>query len=124
MSQEDIRLYFGEAIALYFKFLDFYTVKLLFPLAVIGVLQMLLSSLETLPFFCVCNVIAVTVFLEVKGGLVDSTLIRYLFVDFHCTSTVSKSIRYDFDIVSTLNLSRLFKNNGVFLFFKFFSECL
>lgn len=62
---EDIRLYFGEAVALYFKFLDFYTVKLLFPLTLLGVLQMALSTLETLPFFCVCNVIAVTVFLEV-----------------------------------------------------------
>lgn len=61
---EAIRLYFGEALALYFKFLDFYTVKLLIPLTLIGVLQMTLSTLETLPFFCVCNVIAVTVFLE------------------------------------------------------------
>jgi len=51
-------------LALYFKFLDFYTVKLLIPLTLIGVLQMVLSTLETLPFFCVCNVIAVTVFLE------------------------------------------------------------
>ena len=51
-------------MALYFKFLDFYTVKLLIPLTLIGVLQMTLSTLETLPFFCVCNVIAVTVFLE------------------------------------------------------------
>lgn len=62
---EAIRLYFGEAVALYFKFLDFYTVRLLVPLTLVGVLQMALSTLETLPFFCVCNVIAVTVFLEV-----------------------------------------------------------
>lgn len=62
---EDIRLYFGEAVALYFKFLDFYTIKLLLPLAIVGVLQMVLSTYETLPFFCICNVIAVTVFLEV-----------------------------------------------------------
>lgn len=66
---EDIRTYFGEAVALYFKFLDFYTIKLLLPLSLVGVLQLALSTLETLPFFCVCNVIAVTVFLEASRAL-------------------------------------------------------
>nr|CAD7196998.1 unnamed protein product [Timema douglasi] len=59
---EEIRLYFGEAVALYFTFLGFYTTALLVPM-VLGILQMLLSS-ETLAFFCVFNVLWVTLFLE------------------------------------------------------------
>ena len=62
---EEIRLYFGEAIALYFTFLGFYTTALFVPL-VLGFLQLLLS-VETVPFFCIFNVIWVTVFLEVSN---------------------------------------------------------
>lgn len=61
---EDIRLYFGEAIALYFTFLGFYTTALLFPM-LLGFIQLLVST-ETVPFFCVFNVVWVTVFLEVN----------------------------------------------------------
>ncbi|GLV46184.1 Abnormal X segregation [Carabus blaptoides fortunei] len=60
---EDIRLYFGEAIALYFTFLGFYTTALLVPM-LLGFIQLLMST-ETVPFFCVFNVVWVTVFLEV-----------------------------------------------------------
>lgn len=59
---EEIRLYFGEAIALYFTFLGFYTTALLFP-TFLGFLQLFLSN-ETVPFFCVFNVVWVTVLLE------------------------------------------------------------
>nr|CAH7756325.1 unnamed protein product [Callosobruchus chinensis] len=59
---EEIRLYFGEAIALYFKFLDFYTRALIVPV-VLGFLQLLVSR-ETVPFFCVFNVVWVTLCLE------------------------------------------------------------
>ncbi|XP_044726729.1 anoctamin-10 isoform X2 [Chrysoperla carnea] len=60
---ENIRTYFGEAIALYFIFLGFYTMALILPTA-LGIIQTFLSS-ETLPFFCIFNVIWATVFLEV-----------------------------------------------------------
>ncbi|PNF39603.1 Anoctamin-10 [Cryptotermes secundus] len=60
---EEIRLYFGEAVALYFTFLGFYTTSLLVPM-VLGFLQLFLSS-ESIAFFCVFNVLWVTVFLEV-----------------------------------------------------------
>lgn len=59
---EEIRLYFGEAIALYFTFLGFYTTALLFP-TFLGFLQLFVSH-ETVPFFCVFNVVWVTVLLE------------------------------------------------------------
>nr|CAD7571941.1 unnamed protein product [Timema californicum] len=68
---EEIRLYFGEAVALYFTFLGFYTTALLVPM-VLGILQMLLSS-ETLAFFCVFNVLWVTLFLEVGPPIAKST---------------------------------------------------
>lgn len=61
---EDIRLYFGESIALYFAFLGFYTKALLFPFF-LGVLQLLIPT-ETVSFFCIFNVVWVTVFLEVS----------------------------------------------------------
>jgi len=67
---EEIRLYFGEAVALYFKFLDFYTLALLAPMAVLGCLQYFMVT-EVVPFFCVFNVIAVTVFLEVRARLAN-----------------------------------------------------
>ncbi|GFG34765.1 hypothetical protein Cfor_04644 [Coptotermes formosanus] len=60
---EEIRLYFGEAVALYFTFLGFYTLALLVPMT-LGILQLFLSS-ESIPFFCVFNVFWVTIFLEV-----------------------------------------------------------
>lgn len=56
-------MYFGEAIALYFTFLGYYTTALFFPLF-LGFVQ-LFASTETVPFFCVFNVVWVTVFLEV-----------------------------------------------------------
>jgi hypothetical protein len=61
---EEIRLYFGEAVALYFNFLGFYNVALLLPM-VLGVLQLFLST-ESIAFFCVLNVFWVTIFLEVS----------------------------------------------------------
>jgi len=61
---EEIRLYFGEAVALYFNFMGFYTVALLLPM-VLGFLQLFLST-ESIAFFCVFNVIWVTIFLEVS----------------------------------------------------------
>ncbi|XP_069698153.1 anoctamin-10 isoform X2 [Periplaneta americana] len=60
---EEIRLYFGEAVALYFTFLGYYTTALLVPM-VLGFLQLVLST-ESIAFFCVFNVLWVTVFLEV-----------------------------------------------------------
>jgi hypothetical protein len=61
---EEIRLYFGEAVALYFTFLGFYTIALLVPMA-LGFLQLFLST-ESIAFFCVFNVLWVTIFLEVS----------------------------------------------------------
>lgn len=61
---EDIRIYFGEAVALYFNFLSFYTTSLCVPV-VLGLLQLLLrSSTESIWFFCIFNVVWTTVFLE------------------------------------------------------------
>ncbi|XP_018568866.1 anoctamin-10 isoform X2 [Anoplophora glabripennis] len=60
---EEIRLYFGEAIALYFHFLSFYTSALLVPV-VLGFLQLLVST-ETVPFFCAFNMVSVILFLEI-----------------------------------------------------------
>ncbi|XP_066148761.1 anoctamin-10 [Euwallacea fornicatus] len=57
----DIMDYFGESIALYFAFLEFYTLALSVS-AVLGLLGYIIS--ETVPFFCVFNVICVTLFLE------------------------------------------------------------
>ncbi|XP_065163565.1 anoctamin-10 isoform X3 [Atheta coriaria] len=59
----EIREYFGEAICLYFTFLGFYTTALLIPLF-LGCVQLLIGA-EAVPFFCVFNVVWVTVFLEV-----------------------------------------------------------
>lgn len=59
---EEIRLYFGESIALYFTFLGFYTKSLLVPVA-LSLLQLLIPS-ESLIFFCVFNVVWVTLVLE------------------------------------------------------------
>lgn len=60
---EEIRLYFGEAIALYFTFLSCYTSALIIPVF-LGFLQLLVSR-ETVPFFCVFNVVWVTIVLEI-----------------------------------------------------------
>lgn len=64
MIAEEIRLYFGEAIALYFHFLAFYTSALLIPVF-LGFVQLLVST-ETVPFFCAFNVVWVILFLEVS----------------------------------------------------------
>lgn len=58
-------MYFGEAIALYFTFIGFYTKALLFPVF-LGILQLLIPT-ETVSFFCVFNVVWVTIFLEVSN---------------------------------------------------------
>ncbi|XP_050306991.1 anoctamin-10 [Anthonomus grandis grandis] len=58
---EDIKDYFGESIALYFSFLESYTIALTVP-ALLGLCGTIFS--ETVPFFCVFNVIWVTTFLE------------------------------------------------------------
>lgn len=58
---EDIKQYFGESIALYFAFLEFYTLALAVP-AVLGLIGCIFT--ETVPFFCAFNVIWVTIFLE------------------------------------------------------------
>ncbi|KAK7789933.1 hypothetical protein R5R35_010907 [Gryllus longicercus] len=60
---EEIRLYFGEAIALYFSFLGFYTSALVVPM-ILGFFQLFMST-GTVAFFCMFNVLWVTVFLEV-----------------------------------------------------------
>ncbi|KAG5865434.1 hypothetical protein JTB14_007521 [Gonioctena quinquepunctata] len=59
---EEIRWYFGESVALYFTFLGFYTYALAVPVF-LGFLQMLVSR-ETVPFFCIFNVVWVTLLLE------------------------------------------------------------
>lgn len=57
----EIKQYFGESIALYFAFLEYYTVALSVP-ALLGLFGYIFT--ETVPFFCVFNVIWVTLFLE------------------------------------------------------------
>ncbi|KAL0274144.1 UNVERIFIED_CONTAM: hypothetical protein PYX00_006638 [Menopon gallinae] len=59
---EDIRLYFGENVALYFIFLGYYTTALIPPM-VLGLLELLIPQTTTV-FFCVFNVLWVTLFLE------------------------------------------------------------
>lgn len=59
----DIKEYFGESIALYFAFLEYYTFALVVP-SVLGLFGYIFT--ETVPFFCIFNVIWVTVFLEVS----------------------------------------------------------
>ncbi|XP_063918070.1 anoctamin-10 isoform X2 [Zophobas morio] len=60
---EEIRLYFGEAIALYFTFLGYYTATLVVPV-LLGLLQLIVYS-DTMSFFCVFNVVWVTLVLEI-----------------------------------------------------------
>ncbi|KAK9872301.1 hypothetical protein WA026_017103 [Henosepilachna vigintioctopunctata] len=60
---DEIRLYFGEAIALYFTFLGYYTSSLIVPVAM-GILQTLIP-MESVLLFCAFNVVWVTVMLEV-----------------------------------------------------------
>ncbi|KAJ8961004.1 hypothetical protein NQ318_020308 [Aromia moschata] len=63
LGQSCLLLYFGESIALYFQFLGFYTSALMVPVF-LGLLQLLFIT-ETIPFFCVFNVVWVTIVLEV-----------------------------------------------------------
>ncbi|KAJ8969670.1 hypothetical protein NQ317_002697 [Molorchus minor] len=73
---KDIKLYFGESIALYFQFLGYYTSTLFVPVF-LGFLQLLVSS-ESIPFFCVFNVVWVTLVLEISGNNACSwTLLNY-----------------------------------------------
>ncbi|KAI5704431.1 hypothetical protein M8J75_005228 [Diaphorina citri] len=58
---EDIHAYFGESIALYFHFLNFYSYSLVVPM-ILGFYQLLVSP-EMLAFFCVFNVLWATGFL-------------------------------------------------------------
>jgi anoctamin-10 len=62
-------LYFGDAIALYFTFLSFYTTALLIP-TVLGFVQLALST-ESIAFFGIFNVLWVTVFLEVSTEILE-----------------------------------------------------
>ncbi|XP_056630386.1 anoctamin-10 isoform X1 [Diorhabda sublineata] len=59
---DQIKNYFGESITLYFHFLSFYTDALIVPV-ILGILQLFVSR-ETIPFFCIFNVVWVTLFLE------------------------------------------------------------
>ncbi|XP_046394474.1 anoctamin-10 [Ischnura elegans] len=65
---DEIHRYFGEAVTMYFTFLGFYTKALLIPM-VLGLLQILfattVSPVVFLPFFCLFNVVWVTLFLEI-----------------------------------------------------------
>uniref|UniRef100_A0A8D8RF30 Anoctamin n=1 Tax=Cacopsylla melanoneura TaxID=428564 RepID=A0A8D8RF30_9HEMI len=58
---EDIHAYFGESIALYFHFLNFYSYSLVVPM-ILGFYQLLVSN-EMLAFFCVFQVLWATGFL-------------------------------------------------------------
>ncbi|XP_071452866.1 anoctamin-10 [Hetaerina americana] len=64
---DEVHTYFGEAVTLYFTFLGVYTKALLIPM-VLGLLQILFSTTISpvffLPFFCLFNVLWVTLFLE------------------------------------------------------------
>ncbi|XP_044750603.1 anoctamin-10 isoform X2 [Coccinella septempunctata] len=59
---EEIRLYFGEAIALYFTFLGYYTSSLVVPMAM-GLLQMVIPT-DGVLILCTFNVVWVTLMLE------------------------------------------------------------
>lgn len=61
---EDIHAYFGESIALYFHFLNYYSYSLVVPM-ILGFYQLLVSP-EMLAFFCVFNVLWATGFLVVS----------------------------------------------------------
>ncbi|KAF7266321.1 hypothetical protein GWI33_020349 [Rhynchophorus ferrugineus] len=58
---DDIKQYFGECITMYFAFLEYYTRFLIVPV-ILGLLGSICS--ETVPFFCIFNIIWVTLFLE------------------------------------------------------------
>lgn len=62
---EDIRNYFGEAIAIYFAFLGFYTIALIIP-AFVGITQfcLTLTDKHEFTFFAFFNLVWVTLFLE------------------------------------------------------------
>ncbi|XP_072377103.1 anoctamin-10 isoform X1 [Diabrotica undecimpunctata] len=60
---DEIKNYFGEAVTLYFHFLGFYTDALIIPV-LLGLLQLLFSR-ETVPFFCIFNVVWLTLVLEI-----------------------------------------------------------
>lgn len=60
---ENIRSYFGENIALYFIFLGYYTSALVPPM-ILGLMEAFIPHTTTV-FFCIFNVLWVTLFLEV-----------------------------------------------------------
>jgi len=64
-SEDELRNYFGEGIALYFSFLGLYTMMLVLP-AVLGLLQTVLGleSFAEHTFYAAFNLVYVTIFLE------------------------------------------------------------
>ncbi|KAG5674939.1 hypothetical protein PVAND_004883 [Polypedilum vanderplanki] len=61
---EKIRKYFGDGIAFYFSFVEYYTISLMIP-TFLGLLQYTFGDGESSPFFFCSYVIWMTVFLEV-----------------------------------------------------------
>lgn len=62
---DEIRNYFGESVAFYFSFFEYYT-KWLIPLAVIGLLTWFMPAAALIKFatFSVCNLVWSTLFIE------------------------------------------------------------
>ena len=62
---EQIKNYFGESVAFYFSFFEYYT-KWLIPLALLGILTWILPVPSIIKFiiYCVCNLIWGTLFIE------------------------------------------------------------
>ncbi|XP_014286688.1 anoctamin-10 isoform X2 [Halyomorpha halys] len=59
---DDIRVYFGESVALYFQFIGFYTISLIGP-TLLGFLQMLVDP-GAVAVFSILNIVCATLFLE------------------------------------------------------------
>ena len=95
---EEIRLYFGEAIALYFTFLGYYTATLVVPV-LLGLLQLIVYS-DTMSFFCVFNVVWVTLVLEVRWPLIAALN----FAAFHASIYISGLISRNFNILQLISL--------------------
>jgi hypothetical protein len=87
---EEIRKYFGEAISLYFSFLGFYTFSLVLP-ALFGILHLFFpesASNYSLIFFCIFNVVWVTVTLELwKRKCSELAYVSEIFLKQHYASS-------------------------------------